>query len=114
MMRFPKTLLAWDTPEFRAIFLAELTQFGPGVLPLQQGLEHSSYALEDDIRLVVVGMEQAGDAIHVQVGIFYTGLVPGCSCADDPTPVEPQNEYCEARVIIDRASGEAVISLVED
>ena len=45
-------------------------------------------------------------------GIFYTGVVAGCSCADDPTPVEEQHEYCEVLIEINRATAEAVIRLL--
>lgn len=34
------------------------------------------------------------------IGIAYSSLVSGCSCADDPTPVSAQPEYCELLVEI--------------
>lgn len=55
--------------------------------------------------------EEAG-FIRARAGIFYTGVIAGCSCADDPTPVDEQNEYCDVRVDIDKQTGEATIALL--
>lgn len=113
MVRLPLSLLAWGQPRFKEVFLDELRQFGPAVLPLQEGLAHSSYALDDDVRVSVLDRDESGTTLAVKIGIFYQGIVPGCSCADDPTPVEPQNEYCEAWVSIDLGTGEARIELTD-
>ena len=51
--------------------------------------------------------------IHAKVGIFFGGILAGCSCADDPTPVEPQTEYCELLLTLDRTSGKAAVELIE-
>ncbi|MEZ5541890.1 MAG: hypothetical protein R3F42_07590 [Pseudomonadota bacterium] len=49
--------------------------------------------------------------IHARAGLFYTGIIAGCSCADDPTPVEEQAEYCVVDITIDRLTGAATIRL---
>ena len=43
---------------------------------------------------------------------FDTSLIAGCSCADDPTPVEPQPEYCEVELQIEKATGLTAIVFV--
>jgi hypothetical protein len=48
------------------------------------------------------------------VGVFFSGIITGCSCADDPTPVETQNEYCELLFAIDKATAETTITLLAD
>ena len=50
--------------------------------------------------------------IHVKAGIFYSGIIAGCSCADDPTPVDEQNEYCEVQFEINKKTAEATVALL--
>lgn len=114
MIRLPDSLDAWNTTDFKRTLKHELECIGPAGLPLQQGLSRSSYALDEPVTVVVLGVSDAGDAIHVRVGVFYSGIIAGCSCADDPTPVEAQNEYCELEVVIDKATAAAEIGLAAD
>lgn len=114
MIRLPDSLKAWGSPAFRTTLLDELKRHGAGVLPLQQGLSHSSHALEDDYSLVLLGSDDAGGRIRARIGVFYLGIVAGCNCADDPTPVEPLNEYCEVSLAIDKATAETTVGLVPD
>lgn len=80
-------------------------------LPLQQGLSASSYALDHDLRAVMLKVTHEGDVIQVKAGIFYTGVISGCNCADDPTPVDEQPEYCEVQIDINVSTAETYISL---
>jgi hypothetical protein len=105
-MHLPASLAAWRTPAFEATLKQEL-RAQAGALPLQQALAATSIALDHDIQVMVMRAADAGASIEVDVGVFYAGLVAGCSCANDPTPVEPQNEYCELRVSIDKGSAAA-------
>jgi len=50
------------------------------------------------------------NVIRIKAGIFYHGIIGGCSCADDPTPTGENNEYCEVQIDIDKAT--AVIAVV--
>jgi hypothetical protein len=59
------------------------------------------------VTVIVLGLSATPAEVQARVGIFFAGIVAGCSCADDPTPVDSRTEYCEAVVAIDRASGEA-------
>ncbi len=113
MMHLPETLKAWETPDFRTALKQELEQLPPGKLPLQQGLSQSSYALDSPVTAVLIGAESLPDRLQIRAGIFYQGIIAGCNCADDPTPVEAQNEYCEVLIVIDRRSAEASIRLAD-
>ena len=94
MIRLTKSLNAWGTPDFEDILKAEIEQLGAEQLPLQQGLSTSSYALDDKLNVRIISVSEEASFIRAKVGIFYSGITPGCSCADDPTPVEEQVEYC--------------------
>jgi len=114
MTRLAQSLAAWGGPGFEAVFRQELAALGAGRLPLQQGLTGSSYATDTEPQVMIIRAIEADGVIRVRAGVFYTGIIAGCNCADDPTPVEEQAEYCMLQVDIDRVTGTAAIALVED
>ncbi|MGB5539723.1 MAG: hypothetical protein WBO37_06520 [Gammaproteobacteria bacterium] len=114
MIRLQKSLAAWGTPGFEAILGQELAGLGIEQLPLQQGLGGSSYATDRPPQVMIISSSESQGGIRIKAGIFYTGIIAGCSCADDPTPVEEQAEYCVIRVDIDTTTGAATITLAED
>ena len=116
LLHLPKTLLAWDTPEFRTVLQREFGQLGSKYPPLQtalqQALQHSSIALHDEIQVILLTSSADQDSIQVQAGIFYSGLIAGCNCADDPSSAEDKkNEYCEIRLKIERFDARCQIQL---
>ncbi len=111
-MQLTSALNAWGSPQFADILKQELQAMPVEALPLQQGLERTSHVLDAPRSVMVIASNDSGDAICATVGVFYSGILAGCSCADDPTPVEPVPEYCEMRIEIDKATGEATAALV--
>lgn len=114
MIHLTQSRQAWGTPDFKAVLKREIEGLDAGLLPLQAGLSYSSHVLDEKFEAVVLGVAEEGGAIRARVGIFYAGIVAGCSCADDPTPIEAQNEYCEIQLDIDLASAETQIALLSD
>lgn len=113
MIRLPATAHAWETPEFAATFKGELSGLDRSVLPLQGALTHSSIVLDRALDVMIISATAQEDAIRIHAGVFFTGILAGCSCADDPTPVNENNEYCEIRIDLDRRTGDARITLAE-
>lgn len=113
-MQLKESLQAWGTPAFRETLKAEIARLGTAELPLQQGLSGSSYATDTPPQAVILNSEDRGDHLWVKAGLFYTGIIAGCSCADDPTPVEEQTEYCEVVLEIDKSSGETKTTLLQE
>ncbi|MDX1796196.1 MAG: hypothetical protein R3219_05660 [Hydrogenovibrio sp.] len=111
MSRLPQTLKAWQTPEFKQIAKEEIESLEAKHLPLQAGLSHSSYALED-FYVMVLSAEEMAECLKLKIGVFYSGIIAGCSCADDPSPVDEQTEYCELWVSIDKSDASAHFELV--
>ena len=103
----------WRTSKFEATFKHEVAQLGNTHLPLQQGLRSSSYALDDKLQVSVISISEIEKSIRVKAGFFYNGVIAGCNCADDPTPVEEVTEYCEVQIDIDKASAIATIKLLD-
>ncbi|RLJ64795.1 hypothetical protein [Sulfurisoma sediminicola] len=114
MLNLFAALAAWNTPAFNDALKRELESAGPAALSLQQSLSASSYALDDGCTVMVIGVGEEPGLIRARVGVFFHGIIAGCSCADDPTPVEPQQEYVELEVAIDRHSAAATITPTGD
>lgn len=113
MTRMTRTLAAWGSADFEAVLKQELQQLGCDTLPLQQGLTRGSVALDEGICPVILSIAQDTTCIRIRAGLQYSGMIAGCSCADDPTPDSPTVEYCTVLVEIDRDSADTRITLLE-
>jgi hypothetical protein len=113
MIKLVNSVEAWGKPEFETVLKDELKMLDPAVLPLQQGLSQTSYVTDRAIDMMVLNSTEHANIITVKVGLFYGGIIAGSCCADDPTPVDEQAEYCEVQVVIEKNSAVATISLVE-
>jgi hypothetical protein len=114
MIKLTKSLGAWGTPAFNDVLKNEIENLDAQCLPLQQGLSHSSYAIDSEFNVMIINAWEENDFLHAKAGIFFYGVIAGCSCADDPTPVPEQSEYCEILVDIKKISAETCISLPEE
>ncbi|MEW5788061.1 MAG: hypothetical protein AB1899_09425 [Pseudomonadota bacterium] len=114
MIRLPKSLAVWPGPEFRAVLKAEIEALDPDLLPLQAALTRTSHVSERPHGAVILASSEDGTHLLARVGLFYAGIIAGCSCADDPTPVDEISEYCEVELRIDRRTGQASVRLLED
>ena len=122
----PESRAAWNTPGFAAVLKAEVARLGggqpgadpagryAGPLPLQQGLSAGSEVLDRPVQVLLLRAWEAEGRLCARLGVFYAGLIAGCSCADDPTSPEAENEYCELRVAIDPVTAEAEVGLWHD
>lgn len=113
MPRMTRSLRARGSPEFESVLKEEIAQLGAGVLPLQEGLTTGSIGLDDSVGAMILGVTEAPGTLHVRAGIFYTSILSGCACADDPTPENENTEYCEVELDIDGASGEVQVRLAD-
>ena len=112
MIQLNQTLRAWGTPEFKAVLKQEIAQLGIEQLPLQQGLTSGNYVTAEPISVMIHNVAEIGNIIRVRAGIFYQGILGGCSCADDPTPTSESNEYCEVQLDIDKSTAVTTVALV--
>lgn len=114
MIRLTKALNAWGTPGFDDILKEEIRRLGGARLPLQQGLSAGSHALDNDLQAVILGVSEEAGVIRAKAGIFYAGVIAGCSCADDPTPVNEHTEYCVVQLDIDKRTAETIVTLLAE
>jgi len=114
MIKLDKALRAWGTPDFESVLKQEVAQLGANQLPLQQGLSNSSSVSDEPVTVVIINVVEMEDVLRVKAGVFYRGVISGCSCADDPTPDNEINEYCEVQLDIDKFSATTKVELVAE
>ena len=112
MLKLTLTLQAWNTETFNEVFIREICALEADTLPLQQGLQHSSYANSENLTASVLNITSDDDKLYIKSGLFYTGIIAGCNCADDPTPVDENNEYCEVLFSVDKETAETTVALI--
>lgn len=112
MIHLKETLQAFGTTSFEKIAKDEINNVSSELLPLQQGLSLSSYVSKTPFSVIILNVEEETNIIKIKTGIFYTGIIAGCSCADDPSPLDEQNEYCELQFNINRTSSETSVKLL--
>ena len=111
MIKLPLSLQAWGTEAFNQVLKQEIQNLDSELLPLQQGLSLSSNVANSPFSAIILNSRQEDDSIIIKAGIFYTGIIAGCSCSDDPSPVDEQNEYCEILLHIHQPSANTQVFL---
>jgi hypothetical protein len=114
MIRLSKSLLAWGTPEFEAVLKTEIESLDADQLPLQQGLSVSSHVADAKHTAIILNVADDDRMIRAKAGICYAGIIAGCSCADDPTPISENPEYCVVQLVIDKQTAATNIILISD
>ena len=97
-------LEAADAESFKQRLAAALNALPGGNLPLHAGCEQGGLVDDSNISASVLSVEQDKDRFLARVGIFFTEIVGGCNCNDDPLEV---NAYCVLEVAISRRDGVA-------
>ncbi|NEX17366.1 MAG: hypothetical protein C1943_12225 [Halochromatium sp.] len=117
MLRLAQSAAASSTAAFNTTLAKELEALGPqhpALSPvLQAGLSRTSAVADDPIRISILGVDEDEGQIRARIGVFFAGIIAGCNCADDPTPVDSLPERCELLLDLDCASGSARLSLLD-
>ena len=114
MITLPESLKAWGSPVFEDIFKSEVGGLENSQLPLQQGLQQSSYVSDSEFNVVMLNTSETIEAIFIKTGIFYAGIIAGSCCADDPSPLDEHTEYCEIHFEINKLTAETIIRLLQE
>ncbi len=107
-----QSLADWGSEAFERTFQREVAQLPASVLPLQAGLAHSSAVADEPFKVVILNAEWREQELRVRAGIFYSGIIAGCNCADDQTPPDLQQEYCELEFLIDGETAATTVRLL--
>lgn len=112
MIKLIDSLASWNSDDFKPTFIREVMQLTADELPLQQALQHGSYATLENCQLMINSISERDDRIIIDTGIFFSSVIAGCNCSDDPTPVDLNSEYGEFRFVIKRSNADTEISLL--
>lgn len=106
MPRLANAALPWDGDAFARALKQEIESLPPATLPLSSGLTQGGQI--DDIRrtAMVLQAQDEGEFAVGRVGVFFTEVVGGCSCGDEPMDV---NAWCELLVSFDKRTAVAHI-----
>lgn len=107
MIQLEQTRRAWETGAREAVLKAELEGMDAAALPLQQALARGSQVAPEPFRVLVMETGVEEDWLRARVGIFFTGIVGGCQCDDEPGPPETLPEFAELEIWLDRQTAAA-------
>jgi hypothetical protein len=113
VIRLVQSLAAWGAPEFEARLKQEIEAFDIAKLPLVAAMTNGSVPLEGSVEAMIRNASEDDFCIRVRVDLFFKSLLAGCACANDPTPENENNEYCEIELMIDKQTAEAGMVLSE-
>jgi hypothetical protein len=109
MIELRDSLHAWDTDTFPQTLKREIERLPAGSLPLDGATTHGGRVDDGAVVATVVSWADTGTSVDARVGVFFSEIIAGCSCGDEPFA---QPGYCEIVVRIDRATAAAVFILV--
>jgi hypothetical protein len=89
---------AFEGGDFAQTLKAELLS-KVNVLPLQKAVSQSGIVDAGNVGITVLHFDDLGDCLQVSIGVFFTEIVGGCSCGDEPFPA---NGYCEMELTLDK------------
>jgi len=62
--------------------------------------------------VVILNVTETENVIRAKTGIIYAGIIAGSCCADDPTPMSEQTEYCEVQFDINKMTAETTVTIL--
>ena len=108
MIQLSKTCESWPSADSASVLKDEIKHLDAGSLPLQQFTTQGGIVDDADISVTVLGLDDQGDEIRAKVGVFFTEVVGGCNCHDDPVLA---NAYGELRLSINRQTAEVAFNI---
>jgi hypothetical protein len=82
----------------------ELENLPAGTLPLEKGTCRGGFVDDSNISVTVINATQSKNSIQAKIGVFFTEIIVGCGCGDEPMP---ENAYCELLINIDKSTSAA-------
>lgn len=111
MPNFPNALQAWRSDLFNRALKDEIESMGTEALPLHKGTSQGGFVDDADVTATVFKSREDERFIFANVGIFFTEIIAGCSCGEEPESI---SAYCRLQIRIDKTSAEAEACLVPD
>ena len=103
------TLREWPHRSWKSALKSEIESLPSGSLPLEEAVTRCGIVDDNDISVTVINTSQNSTSIKATVGVFFTEIVAGCVCGEDPTA---ENAYCEILIDIDKITGTVDFTLI--
>lgn len=114
MIKLIKTVSAWGGDSCLQVLKSEIRALAIEQLPLQRALVAGHHVNDEAFDVMIIHSSEDAQRINAKVGVFFQGIISGCSCADDPSPENTTTEYAVLRFIIDKESAEADVLLLTE
>ena len=111
MIKFSDSLRDWQTNAFSNSFKRDIQGLPSGALPLQARGMQNGLVDDSDLSLTILQTIETEDTLKTKAGIFFSEIIGGCSCGDDPAT---ENAYCEIWVDICKVTSEASFLLADE
>lgn len=101
MISLPKSIEAWPDGDVKRTLKNELEALPTGSLPLANYTTQGGMVDDENITITVFSIEDRSQYVSVRLGVFFSEVVGGCNCHDDPVE---ENAYADISARIDKQS----------
>ncbi len=109
MPKLTDSLRDWDSAHFPNTLKQEIENLEAGALPLMMGVSHGGIPDDKTISVSLLKAQDHPTCIQADVSVFFTEILAGCSCGDEPMSM---NGYCEIQLNIDKTTAETVFKVM--
>jgi hypothetical protein len=75
----------------------------PELLPLTELMQYGSYPGSTEPAVSLLSSSSSKKEIRLRVAVFFTSIIAGCNCSDDPGRSDEIQEYGECELIFDHS-----------
>ncbi len=111
MLKLPKSLADWPLDSYSRTIKNELQGLESGSFPLEKGLTQGGKVDDSNITVSVFESRDNDQQIQTKVAVFFTEVVGGCSCGDEPFEA---HAHCTLWVTINKVTAEASFEVAPD
>ena len=110
-MILAESLKHWKSASFKDVFRSELLSLDTTFLPLHLATNQGGHVDYSSIGLTILSTSEDENFVNVKTGIFFTEIVGGCNCDDDPSEA---NSYCILLINIHKTTAKCAFSLLTE
>jgi len=93
MIKFSQTLENWQTDLFSQSLKKDIAGLKTGILPLQQATTQGGIVNDDHLTTTVLSHYKKENSIIISIGIFFTEIIPSCSCGYAPMGINANTTF---------------------
>ncbi|MEN8180772.1 MAG: glucosamine--fructose-6-phosphate aminotransferase [Pseudomonadota bacterium] len=111
MSKLSNSLRDWNSDLFPITLKQEIENLEAGTLPLMMGVSHGGIPDDKTVSVSVLKVQDHQTCIQADVGVFFTEILAGCSCGDEPMAM---HGYCEMQVRVDKTTADTVFEVMTE